>query len=68
MAEQADARDLKSLGLKSPSRFDPGLRHHILGPVTVASLLNYFRNSPLNLTSIDSLFTRIGRIQFSWQR
>ena len=30
VAEQADARDLKSLGLKSPSRFDPGLRHHAI--------------------------------------
>ncbi len=68
VAEQADARDLKSLGLKGPSRFEPGLRHHTLGPVTVASLLNYFRNSLLNLTSTDSPFTRTGRIQFSWQR
>ncbi len=27
VAEQADARDLKSLGLTSPCRFKSGLRH-----------------------------------------
>ena len=28
MAEQADARDLKSRGTNIPYRFDPGFRHH----------------------------------------
>ncbi len=32
VAEQADARDLKSRDAKASYRFDPGHRHHRVGP------------------------------------
>ena len=42
VAEQADARDLKSLGLTSPSRFKSGLRHQayrLFSPCQIPSSL-----------------------------
>ena len=36
VAEQADARDLKSLGKRLPYRFDPGHRHHVRGKLNIA--------------------------------